>query len=1528
MEPSHPQPAPKWRRLAGHLIDQAILLSLSILQWIELMAWVLRQVENATPYAESLWGLWGRLALLACMSSVYFALFETVLGRTPGKMLAGTVVKTWDHGSPGFWRVLWRTLLRGLPMEPFSVLFGRTSRGWHDQLSGTVVTIAEDEVQPTAKQLPDALRWKRVVSGLVDAPLAVLFALPAALVAVPFLQVFVSDVALTILYAALVLVLTAAWFAVFELVAGRTPGKLLTGTAVRREDGSFPSRSQIVRRSLVRLIPLNPVSAWFPGRKRPGEEQRKPGRWWHDTWSGTRVVVTQERKWLEDRWLEFSVWWRPAPWLRGALFYEVLLYPGIWLPLGGLILVTIYWCGRGFGAPLLFWHDRPLFAFVAGVTTALTVAWGILLFFSLNYSKWLEERQKVETWAQRQGLDVDGLEQASVPAGRDGHAKTGPESDDWVDPLPSGEHWTKPLFGHFQQVWGKAPRDDDPQAVDYALRLRSFFFRSVTNGVFVLLAVLFVTRVGLVEWDRISQWLERAQESQDAKAAGLELLQHRINEIGKGESVSLLDWRWWMFPLGCIVGILAVEALDRVKIGVLKAIGSHRLKAPDEAVRERGLMYLMGGYGILILGLVHVILFLLGQYGEQFLAAPALCVMSGWIMLLYALAALLLRNLARFAVGAAVVFALFILAGPGLVQNQRYEYKNLERGKDLTPILVSEDLALADPAASPVEKPGNGEGFYRDIPPDGKPGEVTVMPAQWAPDQPLVIVCASGGGITAEVWAVEMLNLLSKRLEGFAEKVRIVTGASGGMVGAAAWVQLQAEFAGMAAADLPESEKQELRAYLFGGQKDGPQSERALTAYQEQRAALFLAERALRQRCDDDQLSATTLRMALCDMTPLGLAQRFALLRHQDRGNVLEQLWVGNEETGRRGILPGLKTSLGSMARLEREGKAPSLIFAPVIAEDGRQFLVSNLELSRLTGVTSGEGQKPYFKDRIVTAVEAGSILGFDKVRNQPISSWARMSATFPLVTPAGTIQVQPKASGLDEPREQVLHLVDAGYSDNYGTPTAIGWLREYWLPWLKQAGSTAPKNVIIIELDAYPRYGDAWSYPMPDKRMDRMKEIAQDFAQEQVKRVGLEKQAQAILPHKEQEQAGRAKLLPPVEEQTTPLVTLSDLLFEDGASVLTGVLHRNRSAVFRSEQIVEQFSQTLTELKDANPSRYAGLNFQVFRLINPVPASLSWTLSSGERKLLETLSKEIGEFLDKPHPSQPGDPSFQYLLRHRYDSPTAAHAACTFMQLFELALHWAKLQGKEAALGEVEPWLRWTFGQESRTQKANLLPPHNAGWEKESNGLQLELVRCERQLPGGGDAGSQPRTEVFWISSREVTQGQWYDLMGEIHRANRPRSPFHPLEDVTFEEAKRFCERLTEHEQAANRIDSAWVYTLPSHEQWQWACRAGGKGDFSPENRPLDQLAWFQENSDGISQQAGRKEPNAWGLHDMHGNVWEWCVSTTAPAPTAEAPAQPSGVLLGGDALSSPDQCRAGFRPDAAETQLLRGFRPVLQKK
>ena len=123
-----------------------------------------------------------------------------------------------------------------------------------------------------------------------------------------------------------------------------------------------------------------------------------------------------------------------------------------------------------------------------------------------------------------------------------------------------------------------------------------------------------------------------------------------------------------------------------------------------------------------------------------------------------------------------------------------------------------------------------------------------------------------------------------------------------------------------------------------------------------------------------------------------------------------------------------------------------------------------------------------------------------------------------------------------------------------------------------------------------------------------------------------------------------------------------------------------------------------------------------------------------------------------------------------------------------------------------------------------------------------------------------------YKIQRTEVTQKQWEKVMG-----NNPsyfKGPNRPVENVSWNDCQEFIERL-------NEIEGK-NYRLPTEEEWAYACRAGSTGDWGKRSNgregPLDVMGWYCENSGQGSHNVAQKEPNAWGIYDMHGNVWEWC--------------------------------------------------------
>ncbi|MGY6652736.1 formylglycine-generating enzyme family protein [Amycolatopsis sp. TRM77291] len=135
------------------------------------------------------------------------------------------------------------------------------------------------------------------------------------------------------------------------------------------------------------------------------------------------------------------------------------------------------------------------------------------------------------------------------------------------------------------------------------------------------------------------------------------------------------------------------------------------------------------------------------------------------------------------------------------------------------------------------------------------------------------------------------------------------------------------------------------------------------------------------------------------------------------------------------------------------------------------------------------------------------------------------------------------------------------------------------------------------------------------------------------------------------------------------------------------------------------------------------------------------------------------------------------------------------------------------------------------------------------------------------------------------------------------------PLVDVSWQDALAFCNTLSEREglTPVYQLDSlAWHraangYRLPSEAEWEHACRAGTAG---PRYGPLDEIAWYRENSAESVHEVGGKAPNAWGLHDMLGNVWEWCWDVYDAEVYGEY-----RVLRGGGWFDEHWSCRASVR-------------------
>ena len=283
---------------------------------------------------------------------------------------------------------------------------------------------------------------------------------------------------------------------------------------------------------------------------------------------------------------------------------------------------------------------------------------------------------------------------------------------------------------------------------------------------------------------------------------------------------------------------------------------------------------------------------------------------------------------------------------------------------------------------------------------------------------------------------------------------------------------------------------------------------------------------------------------------------------------------------------------------------------------------------------------------------------------------------------------------------------------------------------------------------------------------------------------------------------------------------------------------------------------------------------------------------------------------------------------------------------------------------------------------------------------VEMKMVR----IPAGSFVMGSPKAEAdrrgdevqhkvtiskpFYMGAFEVTQKQYYDLMlpgfdhagwqfarGPIHagtalfyRSRSGRSNYEggelnlkqPMECVTWEKAREFCRKVAQLERKAGRLPKGYVYRLPTEAEWEYACRAGSKGPYNVKGekntaeylRSPKYIKSFANVAEGKPIDVGQGKPNAWGLYDMHGNVYEWCLDWYGPYPSGEVkdptgpaegekrvarggcfngalPHSPPGVIPQRDAYKTigpfiRSASRYQFRPDVGFYAIL-GFRVVL---
>jgi formylglycine-generating enzyme required for sulfatase activity len=209
--------------------------------------------------------------------------------------------------------------------------------------------------------------------------------------------------------------------------------------------------------------------------------------------------------------------------------------------------------------------------------------------------------------------------------------------------------------------------------------------------------------------------------------------------------------------------------------------------------------------------------------------------------------------------------------------------------------------------------------------------------------------------------------------------------------------------------------------------------------------------------------------------------------------------------------------------------------------------------------------------------------------------------------------------------------------------------------------------------------------------------------------------------------------------------------------------------------------------------------------------------------------------------------------------------------------------------------------------------------------GMELEMVLIppgEFQMGSPADESGRDSDEVphlttlskgFYLGKYSVTQAQWDAVLGS--NPSKFKGRHHPVDQANWDACQALIKQLnaallppiTDH-----RSPVTAAFRLPTEAEWEYACRAGTCSAYAG---ILDEMAWHDGNSGAITHAVGQKNPNAWGLYDLHGNVWEWCADGYHNYPAC-AVTDPVGiesgrhrVIRGGSWISDSRDCRSAER-------------------
>ena len=399
----------------------------------------------------------------------------------------------------------------------------------------------------------------------------------------------------------------------------------------------------------------------------------------------------------------------------------------------------------------------------------------------------------------------------------------------------------------------------------------------------------------------------------------------------------------------------------------------------------------------------------------------------------------------------------------------------------------------------------------------------------------------------------------------------------------------------------------------------------------------------------------------------------------------------------------------------------------------------------------------------------------------------------------------------------------------------------------------------------------------------------------------------------------------------------------QSGMSQMTGQAGQSGTLMYNSP---EQFRGS--RRLDARSDQYS-LGAALYEclagypLVNP-EGDIGWQVTREEPEPIEGVSEGYTAALRRALAKAPADrfgSVIEFVDSLRNEEPIAVPAAPDPEQEPKPAA-----APREKPTASKESSMVAPAGWTSETRRVSVATPEGGqereiGYYRNSLGMEFVLIPSGEFMMGSPDDeegrfGNEGRvhkvriTKPFFLGAYEVTQAQWQAVMG-----NNPsdfRGNDRPVEEVSWNDCQEFVSKLCAKEGAARKS-----YRLPTEAEWEYACRAGSRTRFygGDDDSDLGKIGWYGGNSGGETHDVGQKAPNAFGLYDMSGNVWEWCQDWFDSGYYGKSSrADPKGpgsagyrVLRGGSWVNNSRDCRSAVRDGdgPASAYNLSGFRVVV---